>query len=97
MGGRRSITAVEAWKHAEPQHARSCPAQQCGTRDTIETSKEDYDVILIADVPDEAAMAAASINACSTGLVRIKTTPLLTIAETDQALGEKVEYQAPGR
>ena len=57
----------------------------------------DYDVVLIADVPDDAAMAAASINACSTGLVRIKTTPLLTIAETDQALGKKVEYQAPGR
>jgi uncharacterized protein with GYD domain len=57
----------------------------------------DYDVILIADVPDGAAMAAASINACSTGLVRIKTTPLLTIAETDEAVGKKVEYHAPGR
>ena len=50
----------------------------------------DYDVVLIADLADDAAMAAASINACSTGLVRIKTTPLLTIAETDQALGKKV-------
>ena len=57
----------------------------------------DYDVVLIADVPDDTAMAAASINACSTGLVRIKTTPLLTIAETDQALEKKVEYHAPGR
>ena len=57
----------------------------------------EYDVVLIADVPDEAAMAAVSINACATGLVRIKTTPVLTSAETDQALGKKVEYQAPGR
>ena len=28
----------------------------------------DNDVVLIADVPDDAAMAAASINACYTGL-----------------------------
>jgi hypothetical protein len=32
----------------------------------------------------------------ATGLVRTKTTALLTVEETDRALAKKVSYRAPG-
>jgi uncharacterized protein with GYD domain len=57
----------------------------------------DRDVILIVDAPDNTAVAAISLTACATGLVRIKTTPLLTVQETDKALGMKPAYRGPGR
>lgn len=57
----------------------------------------DRDVIVIADAPDNASALAVSFNGCATGLVRIKTTPLLTVQEADQALGRSVAYRGPGR
>lgn len=55
-----------------------------------------YDVILIVDLPDNVAAATLAVNASASGLVRVRTTPLLTIEETDKALGGKVAYRAPG-
>ena len=49
------------------------------------------DVIVIFDLPDNASAAALAFSVSATGLVRTKTTPLLTIEETDQALGKGVE------
>jgi uncharacterized protein with GYD domain len=56
----------------------------------------DYDVIVIADLPDSVAAAALSLNVSATGHVRTKTTPLLTVEETDRALEKKMFYRAPG-
>jgi len=56
----------------------------------------DYDVILIADIPDNVSAAAMSIRVSGSGLVRTKTTPLLTVEETDLALGRTVAYRPPG-
>jgi uncharacterized protein with GYD domain len=57
----------------------------------------DRDVVLIADMPDIAAAAALASTACASGLVRTKTTQLLSAAELDAALETQINYRAPGR
>ncbi len=57
----------------------------------------DYDVALVADVPDTVSGAALSFAVCASGLAHTKTTPLLTIEETDAALAKAVSYKAPGK
>jgi len=54
------------------------------------------DVIVIADVPDHVSAAALGLAASASGLVRTKTTVLLTVAEADEALSKTVSYRAPG-
>ncbi|SRR5579871_3986290 len=54
------------------------------------------DVVLIVDAPDNIAVAALAATAGSSGLVRIRTTPLLTVEEADQALSMSPKYRAPG-
>ncbi len=54
------------------------------------------DVILVCDLPNNIAAASVAATTGGTGMVRIRTTPLLTIEEADKALGTKGKYQAPG-
>jgi len=54
------------------------------------------DVILIADLPSNSAAATIGLVAGAAGLVHIRTTPLLTIEETDKAIATKSKYRAPG-
>ena len=54
------------------------------------------DVICILDLPDNISAAALGLTTASTGTVRIKTTPLLTIEEIDKALDIQMKYRAPG-
>jgi len=56
----------------------------------------DRDVILIVDVPDIVTGAALSLTTSASGLVRTKSTALLTVEETDRALEKRVSYRAPG-
>jgi uncharacterized protein with GYD domain len=56
----------------------------------------DADVYLLCDCPDNATAAALSLAASSSGAVRTKTIPLLTIEEADKALGKNAGYKAPG-
>jgi uncharacterized protein with GYD domain len=46
----------------------------------------EYDVVAIIEHPDHVTATAMAVAASSSGLVRTKTTPLLSIEETDQAL-----------
>ena len=55
------------------------------------------DVVLIVDAPDNATVTAVSIAVSSSGLVSLRTTPLLTAGEVDEALGKPVPYTPPGR
>ena len=55
------------------------------------------DVVVIVDAPDNIAAAAMSLSVGSTGLVNIRTTPLLTVEEVDQALALPSKYRAPGQ
>jgi uncharacterized protein with GYD domain len=54
------------------------------------------DVYMIVDMPDHASLAALSIAASATGLVRTRTTALMTVEEVDQAFAKSVNYRAPG-
>ncbi|MBN8730810.1 MAG: GYD domain-containing protein [Acidobacteria bacterium] len=55
------------------------------------------DAVLIIDVPDSVTAAAISLAAGASGLVNLKTTPLLTVDEVDQALAMPSKYRAPGQ
>ena len=55
------------------------------------------DVIAILDLPDNVSASALSLAVSASGLVRTRTTPLLTVEEVDQALQKNIQYKAPGR
>lgn len=55
------------------------------------------DVVLILDLPDNVTAASLSLTVSASGLVRTRTTPLLTIEEADHAVGKSVSYRPPGR
>ena len=54
------------------------------------------DVVIIADLPDNVAASTLSLTVSATGLVRTRTTALLTIEETDKALAGNARYRSPG-
>lgn len=59
----------------------------------------DYDNVLIVQAPDNIGAAALSLAAAGGGALRAaKTTPLLTMEETMDAMKRagKAEYKAPG-
>lgn len=55
------------------------------------------DVIGIADVPDNASIAAVSLAISARGAFRFTTTPLLTPEEIDEATMKRVVYRPPGQ
>ena len=55
------------------------------------------DIYGIVELPDHITAAAVGIAASATGLIRTRTTALLTVEEVDQALAKRVDYCAPGR
>ena len=57
----------------------------------------DQDVVAIFDLPNSVAIAALAFAVSSSGLIRTKTTPLLTAAEADEALKKSVGFRPPGR
>ena len=56
----------------------------------------EYDVVIVADLPDNIAASALSLAASATGLVRTRTTALMTVEETDKALGATVRFRGAG-
>jgi uncharacterized protein with GYD domain len=54
------------------------------------------DAIVIVDLPDNVKAAALALTVSGSGAVRLRTTPLLTVEEVDQALEIKMRYRAPG-
>lgn len=57
----------------------------------------DVDVFIIADVPDDVSMAAASMVINAAGAVAVKTTVLLTPEEIDQAAKKYFLYRPPSK
>jgi uncharacterized protein with GYD domain len=55
------------------------------------------DVVLILEAPDNIAAAAVSLSVGSSGLVSVRTTPLLTVGDVDEALKLQSKYRAPGQ
>lgn len=56
----------------------------------------DDDFIAIAELPDNAAAMAIAATVGASGSVSVKTTVLLTAAETDEAFARRAAYRAPG-
>ena len=54
------------------------------------------DVVVIMDLPDNVAAASLVAAVVASGLVRARTTPLLTVDEMDKALAKRVGYRGPG-
>jgi uncharacterized protein with GYD domain len=55
-----------------------------------------YDVAVIADLPDNTALAAVSLAVGASGAAEVQTTTLLTPAEIDDATKRSVGYTPPG-
>lgn len=55
------------------------------------------DAVIIVDAPDNITAAALSMSVGATGVVSLRTTPLLTVDEVDQALALPSKYRAPGQ
>jgi uncharacterized protein with GYD domain len=67
-----------------------------GKLDAIYFCLGEYDVVLIADMPDHLSAAALGSAVCASGKTRTNTRVLLTVAEADEALSKNVVYRAPG-
>ena len=66
-----------------------------GKVESLYFSLGDYDVILTIDVPDIVTGTALAVAVSASGLVRTKTTQLLSVDELDRALSIAVEYRPP--
>ena len=55
-----------------------------------------YDAVVIVDLPDNVAAAAASLIVGASGSGEFQTTTLLTPAELDEAVKRRGTYTAPG-
>ncbi|SDR61682.1 Uncharacterized protein, contains GYD domain [Rhizobiales bacterium GAS191] len=67
-----------------------------GKLDSMHFALGEHDVYVVFDLPDTVSAASAALAASSSGLVRTKTTALLTPEEIDEAFAKKVSYKAPG-
>jgi len=56
----------------------------------------DDDAVIIVDLPNSIKAAALALSTSGSGAVRVRTTPLLTVEDVDQALEVKTQYRAPG-
>ncbi|MGH8289859.1 MAG: GYD domain-containing protein [Steroidobacteraceae bacterium] len=66
-----------------------------GKVESLYFSLGDYDVLLTIDVPDIVTGTALAVAVSASGLVRSRTTPLLSVEEVDRALSMAVEYRPP--
>jgi uncharacterized protein with GYD domain len=57
----------------------------------------EVDAYVVIDVPDAVSAAAAALAVNQTGIVTVKTVPLLTPEEMDNAAKRTVDYRPPGR
>lgn len=55
------------------------------------------DVVVILDMPDNASAAAFSMASSASGVVRTRTTTLMTVEEADKAFATNVSFRAPGQ
>jgi uncharacterized protein with GYD domain len=67
-----------------------------GKLDAIYYALGEDDVFVIVDLPDTATAAAIGVAVSATGMVRTRTTALLTVQQLDRALEKSVSYRPPG-
>ena len=67
-----------------------------GKIDALYFSFGDADAYLVVDLPDAISAAAISLNVAAAAGAHVKTSPLLSVEDFDQAAKKKVNYRAPG-
>jgi len=67
-----------------------------GTLEAFYYAFGDDDLIVIADVPDQVAVAALSLQTALGGAARSRTTVLLSPEQIDEAAKRNVSYRPPG-
>jgi uncharacterized protein with GYD domain len=67
-----------------------------GTLEAFYYAFGEEDAIVIIELPNSTKAAALSLSVSGAGAVRVRTTPLLTVEEIDQALEIHTQYRAPG-
>jgi len=77
--------------------ARAAMASVGGTLESMYFAFGDCDVVCIADLPDAASMAAASLSLSASGAVTCRTRVLMTVDEIDAATKKSPAYTPPGR
>lgn len=68
-----------------------------GTLEAYYYAFGETDAYVIADVPDNASMAAIALTVSASGAVTLKTTVLLTPEEVDEAAKKTPSYRPPGQ
>jgi uncharacterized protein with GYD domain len=92
------LQGLQKDKASGRRHAVTAAIESLGGKvECVYFSLGQDDVYVIADIPDNASAAALGIAASATGLVRTRTTALMTVDEVDQALAKAANYRAPGR
>ena len=57
----------------------------------------EFDIYSVIDMPDRAAMAAFSLKASASNLVRLRCIAIMSPEEIDEAVKKTSEYRAPGQ
>ena len=57
----------------------------------------DYDVVGIAEMPDNISSAAFALTVNASGVIKAKTTVLLTPEDIDEVSKKTVEFRPPGQ
>ena len=68
-----------------------------GTMEVFYYAFGETDVFVIAELPDNASMAALGLTLGASGAVTSKTTVLMTPKEVDAAVKKKPTYRPPGQ
>lgn len=66
-----------------------------GTLESFYYAFGETDLYVIAEVPDNAAMASVALTVAASGVVKLKTTVLLTAEEVDEAAKRSPRYRPP--
>jgi uncharacterized protein with GYD domain len=68
-----------------------------GSLDSFYYAFGDTDVLGVLDIPSNAKAAALSLMFNSTGSVKVRLKPLLTVEDLDEASKQTPSYRAPGQ
>jgi uncharacterized protein with GYD domain len=68
-----------------------------GTLESFYYAFGETDVFVVADMPDVPTVTAFAMAVNSSGLVSVKTIPLITPEEVDAATKKRIKYRAPGK
>ena len=96
LHGRRTPRSAEDKASGRRQALIKAVQSLEGKLEACYYSMGDSDVIAIVEAPDAVSVAALSLAASATGLLRVKTTALLSVEEVDRALEKKHSYRGPG-